>query len=80
MRTKDEMLMMDIVAAVDGFFSQTGRTPTTRELGTRLGLSASTMSRYLQEMNERGMLEYDGGKITMSELPNQRKIRSAFRS
>ena len=73
MRTKDEMLMMDIVAAVDGFFSQTGRTPTTRELGTRLGLSASTMSRYLQEMNERGMLEYDGGKITTERIAKSKE-------
>lgn len=73
MRTKDEMLMMDIVAAVDGFFSQTGRTPTTRELGARLGLSAATMSRYLQEMNGRGMLEYEGGRIMTERIAKSKE-------
>ena len=73
MRTKDEMLMMDIVAAVDGFFSQTGRTPTTRDLGARLGLSAATMSRYLQEMNGRGMLEYEGGRIMTERIAKSKE-------
>ncbi len=73
MRTKDESLMGDIVTAVDEFFSRTGRTPTTRELGAKLGLSNATISRYLNEMSERGMLEYDGGKILTERIAKSKE-------
>lgn len=68
MRTKDEALMQEIVEAVDEFYSQKGRTPTTRELATIVGISHTTVIRYLQEMDERKMLEYDGGKITTEKI------------
>lgn len=68
MRTKDEGLMERILAEVDAFYSKEGRTPTTRELGILLGQSAATMSRYLQEMARREMLEYESGIIITEKM------------
>ncbi len=68
MRTKDESLMTDMLKAVDDFFAENGRTPKTRELAARLGFSIATVSRYLQEMNNRGMLEYGGGRIITTRI------------
>ncbi|MCH5162049.1 MAG: repressor LexA [Clostridiales bacterium] len=68
MRTKDKSLMESIKVEIDSFYSRNGRAPSTRELGEICGTSHITISRYLREMNEKGMLEYDNGKITTARM------------
>lgn len=73
MRTKDEALMKEIVEAIDEFYSRKGRTPTTREIGAAVGLSHVSVLNYLQDMNDRGMLEYDGGKIMTERIAKSKE-------
>lgn len=73
MRTKDEALMQEIVDSIDEFYAQKGRTPTVRELGDIVGISHTTIIRYLQDMNERGMLEYDGGRIMTERIAKSKE-------
>lgn len=68
MRTKDEATMKEIVEAIDKYYSRERKTPTTREIGAMVKLSHVTVIKYLQEMNDRGMLEYNGGKITTERI------------
>lgn len=73
MRTKDEALMQEIVDSIDEFYAQKGRTPTVRELGDIVGISHTTIIRYLQDMNERGMLEYEGGRIMTERIAKSKE-------
>ncbi len=68
MQTKDAGLMENIKTEIDTFYSRHGRAPSTRELADVLPLSHNSIARYLREMNEKGMLEYDGGKITTEKM------------
>lgn len=68
MRTKDEAMMTGIVEAINMFYTRKGRVPTTREIGAAVGLSHVSVINYLNEMNDRGMLEYDGGKIMTDRI------------
>lgn len=73
MRTKDEALMQEIVDSIDEFYAQKGRTPTVRELGDIVGISHTTIIRYLQDMNEKGMLEYEGGRIMTERIAKSKE-------
>lgn len=68
MPSKDKALMENILKAVDEFYGEHYRTPSIRELGEICGTSHITISRYLREMNDNGMLEYDGGKILTEKM------------
>ena len=68
MRTKDESLMESIKSEIDSFYSRSGRAPSTRELADILPLSHNSIARYLREMNEKGMLEYDNGRIVTAMM------------
>ena len=73
MRTKDEALMKEIVEAIDEYYSRRGRTPTTREIGAMVGLSHVSVLKYLQDMNDRGMLEYDGGVLSTERIAKSKE-------
>ncbi|MCH5165081.1 MAG: repressor LexA [Clostridiales bacterium] len=68
MQSKDKILMDNILKAVDEFYGKYYRTPTIRELGEICGTSHITISRYLRQMSEMGMLEYNDGNITTEKM------------
>ena len=64
MRHKDTELMKHIQEYAEQFYIETGRSPSTAEIGAALGIHKATAYRYLSEMNERGMLRYDGKSVS----------------
>ena len=66
MRKKDDKLMQRIVECFDALYKKEGRKPSTRKIGEKLGINASTVSRYLREMSNRNMLQYEGGEVKTS--------------
>ncbi|MCH5161858.1 MAG: repressor LexA, partial [Clostridiales bacterium] len=60
--------MESIKSEIDSFYSRSGRAPSTRELADILPLSHNSIARYLREMNEKGMLEYDNGRIVTAMM------------
>lgn len=66
MRKKDDKLMQRIVECFDALYKKEGRKPSTRKIGEKLGINASTVSRYLREMSDRNMLQYEGGEVKTS--------------
>lgn len=62
MRHKSGEKMKDILSFVNAFYAEQGQSPTVREIAEQIGLSPSNVLAYLQEMNEKGMLSYQGGR------------------
>lgn len=62
MRSKDTGLMEQIKKFVQDYaMYHNGELPSTREVGEELSISKSTAVRYIREMAERQMLQYDRG-------------------
>lgn len=78
MRTKDESRFSVIVDFVNEYFDSYGRSPSTREIESGTKISRATVQRYLQTLQERGEIEYDGhrGIITqyMRELTETNRV------
>ncbi|MCH5154723.1 MAG: repressor LexA [Clostridiales bacterium] len=72
MRTKDTMLMENILAEIDRYYFVYGRAPSTRELAEKVSMSHNTVARYLRDMNIRGMLEYSEGRIVTQKMTKSR--------
>lgn len=64
MRHKDKELMRRIREFAEHFYIQNGRSPSTAEIGLGVGVTKATVYNYLVEMNENGMLQYDGNAIS----------------
>lgn len=64
MRHKDKELMRRIREFAEHFYIQNGWSPSTAEIGLGVGVTKATVYNYLVEMNENGMLQYDGNAIS----------------
>lgn len=63
MRSKNIELMNQIKEFAERFYIEEGRSPSTTEIADEVGVSRGTAYRYLVEMAEKGMIEYDGKTI-----------------
>ena len=64
MRSKSIELMNQIKDFSERFFIEEGRSPSTTEIANEVGVSRGTAYRYVVEMAEKGMIEYDGSSIS----------------
>ena len=76
MRYKSSDFKNRICDVVNDWKRNTGRTPSLKEIGNELGVNKSTIYRYLVEMNEEGILDYDGTSIDTKEL-NHRTMNTS---
>ena len=67
MRTKDLGRMEQIRAFVETYCRERGGSPSVAELARGVGVAKTTAYRYLLEMNDRGLLRYDGRAIETAE-------------
>lgn len=65
MRSKSTELMEEIYSYIDQYYSAKHTSPSTAEIANGVGVSKATTYRYLVEMDNRGMLEYDGSSQTI---------------
>ena len=63
MQHKDSNQMKHILDFSERFYILNGRSPSTAEIGAQFGISKVTAYRYLLEMNDKGMISYDGASI-----------------
>lgn len=77
MRYKDPELMQRIRDFVDDYFAEEGRFPSTTEIGKAVGVSRGTAYRYLVEMDERGLISYDGSEILTEKIERLRSTQIA---
>ena len=63
MRQKNQDTMDKILRYVEQYTLEYHRTPTLRNIADEVGVSYVTVRSYLQEMNENGIIHYDGKNI-----------------
>ncbi len=73
MRVKKVEIMEHIITFVNEYQRIYGRSPSTSEIGTEVGVAKGTAYTYLTRMNDLGMIKYDGKNIVtnLSERINK---------
>ena len=74
--------MMRIQDYAERFYLSNGRSPSTSEIGAAVGVHKATVYRYLSEMNEKGLLRYDGRRVATRKTAlaqNGVTVASVFR-
>lgn len=64
MRTKSQELMNEIKKYIEGYYLQHRQSPSTTKIAKAVGIARGTAHKYLVEMAEKGMIEYDGREIS----------------
>ncbi len=62
MRTKDTALIEQIKKSIEKTYEESGRSPSVRQIAREVGCSYSTVSRYIKEMVERGIIARSSGE------------------
>lgn len=75
MRSKNPDTMKKIIEFVEEYYLRYNQSPSTRIIGENVGLSKGMVYNYLLEMNEKGMIAYDGKTITNDRI---NKINTGF--
>lgn len=75
MRSKNPALMEKIREFVDQYYREHRSPPSTQTVGAAVGVTKQTAYRYLVEMGEKGMLEYQGG---VKSSPQMAKCRTGY--
>lgn len=75
MQHKDPDLMKRINTYIGEFYLSHDRTPSTTEIAKAFGISRSSAQRYLVAMNEKGMLSYQGGRLSIDKMNKLRTDR-----
>lgn len=79
MRSKDPDIMKRIVDFVEAYHLDYNSSPSLRVIADGVGIGSTTVYRYLMEMNERGMICYDGKAIRNEKIDKSQRgtIRAA---
>lgn len=62
-RKRDPEIMKQIVAFVEEYYFEYRRSPSLQKIADTVGISKATAYRYVVEMDDKGMLCYDGKSI-----------------
>ena len=76
MRHKSPELMDAIKAFVNSYYREHQRSPSTPTIAAAVGVTRNTAYRYLIEMNERGILQYD--KVVKSTELTSSKCKTGY--
>lgn len=79
MRTNKEELRKDIIEFIESKYGETNRIPTIREIADGLDIPKSSISRYLNEMRESGLIE-NNSRFQGIRTPNMSKFSSDLKS
>lgn len=62
-RKRDPEVMKRISSFVEEFFFEYHQSPSLQKIAAAVGISKATACRYVVEMDDKGMLDYDGKNI-----------------
>ena len=68
MRSKNPELMKEICTYVSDYYRQRRSSPSVNDIAKAVGIAKTTAYRYLVDMNERGMISYDGHTIETPQI------------
>lgn len=68
MRSKNPELMKEICTYVSDYYRIRRSSPSVSDIAKAVGIAKTTAYRYLVDMNERGMISYDGHTIETPQI------------
>ncbi|MGN0694655.1 MAG: transcriptional repressor LexA [Lentihominibacter sp.] len=68
MRRRNVELMNRIIEFAEQYYLENSSSPSVRAIADRFGIGVSTAYRYLLEMDERGLITYDGKRISNDRI------------
>ena len=68
MRSKNPELMKEICTYLSDYYRDRRSSPSVNEIAKAAGIAKTTAYRYLVDMNERGMISYDGHTIETPQI------------
>lgn len=68
MRSKSPELMKEICTYVSDYYRIRRSSPSVSDIAKAVGIAKTTAYRYLVDMNERGMISYDGHTIETPQI------------
>ncbi len=63
MRSKSPELMSEIKKYIEDYYLQNRQSPSTTKIAEAVGIARGTAYKYLVEMAEKNMIQYDGNEI-----------------
>lgn len=75
MRQKDQGTLDNILRFVNKYYQQKHASPTIDDISEGVGVSRATAFRYLQELKNRGLLDYNRGILS---APESAKMKTAY--
>lgn len=73
MRSKSIELMNEIKKYIEEYYLQYRQSPSTTKIAEAVGIARGTAYKYLVEMSERNMIEYDGQEISTEVIRKYNK-------
>ena len=64
MRSKSPELMSEIKKYIENYYLQNRQSPSTTKIAEAVGIARGTAYKYLVEMAEKNMIEYDGQEVS----------------
>ena len=68
MRRRNVELMNCIIEFAEQYYLENSSSPSVRVIADKFGIGVSTAYRYLLEMDERGLITYDGKRISNDRI------------
>lgn len=68
MRKRSTELMNHIIEFAEQYYLENSSSPSVRVIADEFGIGVSTAYRYLLEMDERGLISYDGKRISNARI------------
>ena len=75
MRAKDQETLDRILKFINRYYQENRIAPTIREISESTGVARSTTHRYLQELSDRELLDYNRGILS---APESAKIKTGY--
>ena len=75
MRSKNQGTLDEILKFVNKYFQENQKAPTINDVSAGVGVARSTAHRYMQELSERGLLDYGRGILS---APESAKMKTAY--
>ena len=76
MKKRSPETMKKIRDFAEQYYTDYGRSPSTTMIANEVGVSRGTAYKYLVEMNEKGIISYDGKQIATTLTQNSNADRS----
>ncbi len=77
MRSKNQETILNIIEYINGKFFKTREIPSTQEIAENIGIAKSSVSRYMAEMEARGLITRNNSHYSIETLKMKKTMKGA---